>query len=89
MRGEMLKAREERIRALEGSTDRLRSNLEERTATLKVREERIRALEGSTDRLRSNLKERTATLKVRDCSGRLRELRRYREERFDLWKQTG
>ena len=62
----MLKAREERIRALEGSTDRLRSNLEERTATLKAREERIRALEGSTDRLRSNLEERTATLKARE-----------------------
>ena len=66
MRTAMLKARDKRIEALEGSAERLESNLKERTAMLKARDKRIEALEGSAERLESNLKERTATLKARD-----------------------
>ena len=56
----ILKARDDRIKILEDSAERIK---EERTATLKARDDRIKALENSAERLRE---ERTATLKARD-----------------------
>ena len=55
-----LKARDDRIKILENSAERLR---EERTATLKARDDRIKALEDSAERIRE---ERIATLNARD-----------------------
>ena len=50
-----LKARDDRIEALEDSAQRMK---EERTATLKARDDRIKALEDLARRTRNNLKDR-------------------------------
>ena len=62
----ILKARDERITALENSNSKYQIHLKERTATLRSSEKRLTGLEASNALFKARLEERTKTLRERE-----------------------